>query len=139
MSEDAGRGKYCPRSTRGRALRTVSIFRWSKRRNRVPFLADLWSSAALIDTGNFTTLISPWASISDFNLDRPSGSTWRPGDKNYWRLCNSLEFFRPPISLPLPGKTIFPAGNFHFGNMHKCNANMLKFYKMSATMDSFPE
>lgn len=55
--------------------------------------ADIWSRAALIDTRNFTTLISPWASISDFNLDRPTESTWRPGDKNYCRRC-SFEFFR---------------------------------------------
>lgn len=33
----------------------------------------------------------------------------------------------------------FPGRQFSLGNVHKCNANMLKFYKMSATMDSFPD
>lgn len=82
----------------------------------------------MIDTRNFTTLISPWASISDFNLDRPTGSTWRPGDKNYWHR-RSTEFFRPRF--PRVARQFPPAGNFHLAMCTSATQIWLKFYKMS--------
>jgi len=47
--------------------------------------ADIWTRLALIDTRNFTTLISPSASISAFNLDLQLGRGAPDRRKNYHR------------------------------------------------------